>query len=130
MAEPNVTISYSINLKTIELGPIALRVFRLPNDTYCLCFADVIGIENSDSEIRDVVSSKIFKSPILPLSIHIEGIERVFTPVSFEAAILYWQRRASEGNHSANQVVKALMNQSLRELADEAFGFGYAKAKG
>ncbi|MEO1093823.1 MAG: hypothetical protein AAFX01_02845 [Cyanobacteria bacterium J06638_28] len=123
MANLSATVSYSISLKNVELGPLSLRVFQLPNDTYCLCFADVIGIESSDSEIRDIVSSKIFRSPILPTSIQIEGIARSFTPVSFEAAILYWQRRATEGNSSAHQVVKALMKHSLRELADEAFGF-------
>ena len=123
MEELDVKVSYSTSLRNIELGPISLRVFRLPNDMYCLCLADVVGIENSDGEIRDIVNSKIFRSPILPESIHIEGIERIFTPVSFEAAILYWQRRATEGNHSAHQVVKVLMRHSLRELADEAFGF-------
>lgn len=122
MAELNVTASYSIQMEEVELGPLSLRVFRLPNGTYCLCFVDVIAIESSDSAIRSVVSSKIFRSPVLPESIHIAGVERTFTPVSFEAAILYWQRRASEDNADAQKVMKALLRRSLRELSDEAFG--------
>lgn len=118
----NASVSYKISLRELEIGPLTLRIFQLPNGTYCLCFADVIGVENSDSEIRDIISAKIFKSPILPEEIRIEGVQRVFTPVSFEAAILYWQRRAMEGNGDAHQLVKALMRQSLREQADEAFG--------
>lgn len=124
--ELNVTASYSISLRTIELGPLSLQVFRLPNDMYCLCLADVIAVEKSDSAIRNVISSKIFKSSILPESIHIEGVERTFTPVSIEAAILYWQRRAMEGISDAHLVVKALMRRSLRELADDAFDFRLA----
>lgn len=122
MENLTVTASYSISLASVELGPLSLRVFRLPNNTYCLCLADVIAIESSDSAIRSVVGSKIFKSPILPESIHIAGIDRTFTPVSFEAAILYWQRRAMEQNNTAHQVMRTLMRASLRELADAAFG--------
>ena len=122
--ESSVAASYSISMTKVELGPLSLRVFRLPNDMYCLCLVDVLAIESSDSAIRSTIGSKIFKSPILPESIHIEGIERVFTPVSFEAAILYWQRRAMEDNNDAKRVVRALMQGSLRELADEAFSAG------
>lgn len=121
MGEVNATASYTISMRTVEVGPLSLRVFRLPNNTYCLCLADVIAVEVSDSAIRNVVSSKIFRSPILPEAIHIQGIEKTFTPVSFEAAILYWQRRAMEENKTAYAVVKALTRQSLRELADTAF---------
>lgn len=64
----------------------------------------------------------IAKSPILLESIRIEGIERVFAPISFEAAILYWQRRFMEDDREAKLVVRTLMGRSLRELADEAFG--------
>ncbi|MEM6836553.1 MAG: hypothetical protein AAF609_06825 [Cyanobacteria bacterium P01_C01_bin.120] len=119
----NVTASYQIGLKEIEIGAITLRVFRLPNATYCLCVADVLAIENTDGAIRSALSSKIFRSPILPEAIHIAGVERTFTPVSLEAATLYWQRRTDEGNKEAHRVVKALMSKSLRERADEAFGF-------
>lgn len=120
--ESSVAASYRISMAKVELGPLSLRVFRLPNDMYCLCLVDVLAIESSDSAIRNTVGSKVFRSPILPESIRIEGIERVFTPVSFEAAILYWQRRAMEDNHEAKLVTRALMQHSLRELADEVFG--------
>ena len=117
----SIAASYSIGMTEIELGPLSLRIFRLPNELYCLCLVDVLGIESSDSAIRSTIGSRIFRSPILPESIHIEGVERVFTPVSFEAAMLYWQRRAMEDNNEAKRVNKALMARSLRELADEAF---------
>lgn len=119
--ESSVAASYNISMTNVEVGPLSLRVFRLPHDVYCLCLVDVLAIESSDSAIRSTIGSKIFKSPILPESIHIEGVERVFTPVSFEAAILYWQRRAMEDNNEAKRVIRALMQRSLRELADEAF---------
>ncbi len=123
------TAHYRIVFKNIELGPLSLRVFQLPNATYCLCLADVIGIETSDSEMRSAMGSKVFRSPILPQSIHIEGIPKPLTPVSFEAAILYWQYRAIEGNSDASLISKALIRRSLRELADEAFNFrGYLKS--
>lgn len=122
--ETNIAASYSISMKNIELGPLSLRVFRLPNATYCLCLVDVIGVESRDRAINKAISSQISRSPILPDSIHIAGVERVFTPVSFEAAILYWQRRAMEDNMEAQRVNRALMKQSLRELADQAFETG------
>lgn len=102
MAALNAIASYNITVRTVELGPLSLRVFQLPNGMYCLCLADVIAVESSSSAIHNAVSSKIFKSPVLPESIHIEGTEKKFSPVSFEIAILYWQRRAMEENGDAH----------------------------
>lgn len=106
----------------MELGPLTLRIFQLPNGTYCLCLADVLAVETSNSAIQNAVSSKVFKSSVLPESIRIEGLEKTFSPVSFEAAILYWQRRAMEENSDAHRVMRALTKTSLRQLAEETFG--------
>ena len=128
--ETSFAASYSIEMKRIELGPLSLRVFKLPQNIYCLCLVDVLGIESSDSSIRNTINSKIFKSPVMPESIHISGVEKVFTPVSFEAAILYWQRRAMEDSTEAQRVVRALTKLSLRERADNAFSEDNASKAG
>ena len=122
MEKQNATAAYSISMKAVDVGPLSLRIFRLPNAMYCLCLADVLGIESGSGDIQNAVHSKIAKSPALPVSIHLEGVKRTFTPVSFEAAILYWQRRAMENNAEAQRLIRMLTKQSLRERADALFG--------
>ena len=60
--ESSAAASYSISVRSIEVGPLSLRVFQLPNAMYCLCLVDVMGIESSDGAVRKAIGSKIFRS--------------------------------------------------------------------
>ena len=123
-------LTYKAERRTIYLGDIPLQVAMLPNGDYCLSQTEVAGaIDKFQSSINRFLGSKSFKGngdkafelTDLPKTLSIKGANKPITPISIKVACLYWYKWAAVGNEKAEQLVWALLDHSISDLADKAF---------
>ena len=122
--------TYKAERRTIYLGDIPLQVAMLPNGEYCLSQTEVAGvIDKFQSSINHFLRSKSFNSnwgkafelTKFPKTLSIEGTNKPITPIPIKLACLFWQKWAESGNEKAKQLVWALLDQTICDLADKAF---------
>lgn len=123
--------TYKAQHQQIHLGDRPLDIFRLPDGRYCLSLSSAAeAIGKRTCSIFQFLRSKALKTIVgngsqflsFPDELNIEGYPRAIVPVGIDVATLYWQAQAFKRDANAQALVNALLKQSLRDLADAAFG--------
>lgn len=120
VAPPSKNV-WLVQLRLLELGNFIFRVFQLGEGRYCFRLAEVICVEQGNSELQRLLLSHQLSSNELPKSLWIEQLRQSISPVSLTAAEQYWQEQVEYGNYEAKNIVRDLTRQSLLERIEVAF---------